>query len=317
MALAIGAVIAQSATRFSALALDAPSQRVRRNHVEAPLTPEEASATIARLVQSVRAETGVVDDSEAAVCCALEADLDAKREQVTSLRYAPRWDGVRFHELLAQYLPGAISLATLTEAAALAEYERGAARGQMSALYVLPARGITACYIERGRIIRGAHGVAGSLDHWPVREDGLRCACGGRGHLATLASAQSIVRAMIGRASDSDASTAAMLRISGGRAEAMSAPQVVELAAMEEAAAQMVIATAADALASALAALCLTLDPGSIVIGGALALAHGSYLQLLNERLRARMLGIRTPPLAVPGALEPNAAVTGAGILAS
>jgi glucokinase len=122
---------------------------------------------------------------------------------------------------------------------------------------------------------------------------------------------------MIGRASASDESTAAMLRISGGRAEAMSATQVVEIAAMGDAAAQSVIEDAAKALASVLAALCLTLDPGSIVIGGSLALAQPYYFQMLNERLRTHIAGVINPPQVVPGALEPNAALTGAGILAS
>jgi glucokinase len=317
MVLAIGVVIAQSATRFCAVTLDMPSRHIWRAHEESPLSPEGASLAVARLVETAQVEIGVTDPSKVAVCCALEADLDADRERVATLRYAPRWEDVGFRDLLTQRLPGPISLATVTEAAAVAEYERGAARGRKSLLYFLPARGITACYIEQGQIFRGAHGAAGSLDHWQVREDGPRCRCGGRGHLATLASAQSIVRSMIGRASASDESTEAMLRISGGRAEAMSATQVVELAALGDAAAQSVIEGAADALASALAALCLTLDPGSIVIGGSLALAQPYYFQLLNERLCARMLGVTPPPQVVPGALEPNAALTGAGILSS
>ena len=317
MVLAIGVVIAQSATRFSALALDGPSRQIRRSHAEAPLSPAEASATITRLIQEIQKEVGAANSPEGAICCALEADLDAERQRVVSMRYTPGWEDVDFRAVLAERIPGVISLATVTEAAAVAEYERGAGHGQKSQLYILPTRGITACYIEQGQILRGAHGAAGSLDHWPVREDGPRCGCGGRGHLATLASAQSIVRFMIGRASASDESTAAMLRISGGRAEAMSATQVVELAAMGDAAAQSVIEDAAEALASALAALCLTLDPGSIVIGGSLALAPPYYFQMLNERLRAHLAGVISPPLVVPGALEPNTALIGAGILAA
>ncbi|HEY7021416.1 MAG TPA: ROK family protein [Ktedonobacterales bacterium] len=317
MVLAIGVVIAQSATRFSALALDGPSRRIRRSHSETPLSPEEASATVTGLIREIQEEVGAADSTEKAICCALEADLDAERQRVVSLRYAPGWEDADFRDVLAERLPGVISLATVTEATAVAEYERGASHGQKSQLYILPARGITACYIEQGQVLRGAHGAAGSLDHWPVREDGPRCGCGGRGHLATLASAQSIVRAMIGRASASDESTEAMLRISGGRAEAMTATQVVELAAMGDAAAQSVIEDAAEALASALAALCLALDPGSIVIGGPLALAQPYYFQMLNERLRAHIAGVINLPQVVPGALEPNAALTGAGILAS
>jgi glucokinase len=316
MLVAIGAVIAQSATRFSALALDAPSQRVWSRREETPLAPGDASEVIARLVQRAQAAADM-DAADVRVGCALDADLDAERETVISLRYASGWDGARFGTLLAQRLPVPIALATYTEAAAVAEFERGAARGQRSALYILPARGITACFIERGQIITGARGAAGSLDHWPAQEDGPRCACGERGHLSVLASAQSIVRAMIGRASASDESTAAVLRASGGRAEAMSAAQVVALAVEGDRAALSVIQDATAALATALAALTLMLDPGVIVVGGPLALANSYYFRLLNDRLRAHTVGTISPATVIPGLLEPDAALTGAGILAA
>ena len=77
MVLAIGVVIAQSATRFSALALDGPSRQIRRSHAEAPLSPAEASATITRLIQEIQKEVGAANSPEGAICCALEADLDA------------------------------------------------------------------------------------------------------------------------------------------------------------------------------------------------------------------------------------------------
>jgi glucokinase len=121
---------------------------------------------------------------------------------------------------------------------------------------------------------------------------------------------------MIGRASDSDESTAAMLRVSGGRAEAMSAAQVVELAAAGDPAAQPVIQEAADALATTLGALSLMLDPGSIAVGGALALADPYYFRMLNDRLQARKGSLMLPPV-IPGALELDATLIGAGLLAS
>jgi glucokinase len=321
MTLSIGVVVAQSATRFSAVAADISSRRARRRHEETPLGPDAATATILRLVQDIvrdiQPDSGASESPPVALCCALEADLDADRDHVLSLPYAPGWDNANFRDLLARRLSTPVSLATVTEAAAIAEYERGAGAGRRSMLFILPARGVTACLIEHGAIIRGAHGLAGNLDHWPVRDDGPRCACGGRGHVATIASAQSIVRAMIGRASDSDESTAAMLRASGGRAEAMSAGQVVELAAEGDPAAQSVIEDAADALATALIPLSLMLDPGIIVVGGPLALAGPYYFSALNQRLRKRMAGAVQPPQAIPGHLEPLAAPIGAAILAS
>jgi hypothetical protein len=113
MVLAIGVVIVQSATRFSALALDGPSRRIQRNHTEAPLSPAEASATVTRLIREVREGAGVADSPEGAICCALEADLDAERQRVVNMRYGPGWEDVDFRSVLAGHLPGMISLATV------------------------------------------------------------------------------------------------------------------------------------------------------------------------------------------------------------
>src|SRR5689334_3789417 len=96
MVLAIGVVIAQSATRFSALALDGPARRIRRSHAETPLSPIEASATVTRLIHELQEEVGAAGSTERAICCALEADLDAERQRVVSMRYAPGWEGVDY-----------------------------------------------------------------------------------------------------------------------------------------------------------------------------------------------------------------------------
>jgi glucokinase len=311
MTLAIGVVVAQSATRFSATALDTAPERIWRTREETPLEPDRASVVIERLVREIEAEAHVDDASDVAVCCALEADLDASRERVLALRHAPGWHGAALRDALARRLRRTVSLATLTEAAAVAEIERGSGRGSGSMLYLLPARGVTACLIEHDQILRGAHGMAGTLDRWPTGETGAF------GRLGVVASAQAIVRAMIGRASASDESTEAMLRVSGGRAEAMTAAQVVALATQGDPAARAVIEDASDALARALGPLVLMLDPGVIIIGGALALAAPLYLDMVNERLRALLAGGADPPAVALGQMEPMAALTGAGLLAS
>jgi glucokinase len=291
--------------------------RVWRRREESPLEPAAASDAVARLIQAILATLTEANWSDVTVCCALEAELDARRKHIISLGYASSWDGVNYQQLLTDRIGGRATLATLTEAAALAEYEGGAGRNHGSMLYILPARGVTACFISQGQIIQDAIGPTESLDHWPVRDGGPRCACGGHGHLGALASAQAIVRTMIGRAAASDESTEAMLRVSGGRAEAMSAAQVVKLAAAGDPIAQDVIRDAVEALASALAPLNERLDPSVIVVGGALAAAAPFYFDELNERLRERLPGVRQYARAIPGTLEPLATLTGAALLAA
>jgi glucokinase len=178
-------------------------------------------------------------------------------------------------------------------------------------LYVALGRTVSAAFLLDGRLYRGAHGRSGDLAHWLVRPDGPRCSCGARGHLQPIASAQSLVRTMIGRAVDHPASEAAMLRVSGGRAEAMTAPQVARLAAEGDPVAAGVIGEAVEALAAALANLVAALDPGVVVLGGPLA-AGDAFLGPLGERLAALCRPFGAAPPLLPGALEPDPALVGA-----
>jgi glucokinase len=182
-------------------------------------------------------------------------------------------------------------------------------------LYVLLARSIWSAYVVQGQLVPGAHGIAGRLAHWRVRTDGPRCSCGAYGHLEPLASAQALVRNMIGRAAASDESTAAMLGISGGRAEAMTARAVVRLAEDGDAAAEAVVTDALDALAPALANLVAALDPDAIVLGGPLAEAGEQLFGWLNARVVALCESFGHAPSVVPGKLEPYAPLVGARLL--
>src|SRR5947209_6160900 len=53
--------------------------------------------------------------------------------------------------------------------------------------------GFGAGIVLDGRLVRGASGFGGELGHAPVRFDGPRCWCGGRGCLALYASGRGIV----------------------------------------------------------------------------------------------------------------------------
>jgi glucokinase len=325
--LAVGVEIADAATRLTALLDRRPG--VPRWHIQLPVppSPDDAVTRIAELVQSAYGESGVSDPPAASTAApgsapvsvgvAIWGDLDAQRATVRALPPASAWSGYPLAARLSSALDAPVSMDSAANAAALAEAQLGAARGHHSELYVLLGRGIRSAFYVDGRILRGEHGSAGMLGHWQVRADGPRCSCGARGHLEPLASAQSIVRAMIGRASGSDESTAAMLRITGGRAEAMSAAQVVRLAAEGEPAAHAVVADALDALAAALTNAVALLDPGIVVLDGPLVEAGDAFFAPLRAELEARCAGFTTAPPLMPSSLFPHTALVGARLLAS
>ena len=296
-----------------------PERRWRRQ-LSAPLSPDEALATLNTLIGQALSEDTVSEGQPGAISVALWDDVDPARGVVRGMRHASTssgWDDFPLAARLSERWLAPVRLCRAVAAAGLAEATRGVGRGYHAALYLHSGRTISSALIADGALTPDATGRSGTLAHWLVAADGPRCACGLRGHLGPLASAQSIVRATIGRASGSDASTAAMLRVSGGRAEAMTVRQVTQLASVGDPAARAVLENAWDALAVALANLVAALDPDVIILGGAPGEAGEAFCGPLRERLAALCTPWRPAPDLVPGTLEARAAVlTGAALLA-
>ncbi len=330
--LAVGIEIAESAMRLTLTDGDTPLAGRAHMRFPSPMTPDEAVVAIAGiLAHGLRdgfrhPQPGPLMFQErppllptlVALGVALaDAVVDAHHGIVRRLRYAPGWDDFPLAERLAERTGAIVRLASATNAAAVAEARAGAGKGHESMLYVALGRTITSSFVIGGRYLAGAHDAEGQLGHWLVRPDGPRCACGARGHLDPIASAQSLVRNLIGRASDSDESSAAMLRVTSGRAEAMTAVQVARLAEAGDPAARAVLDDALDALAPALANLVAVLDPALIVIGGPLAAAGEGFFTPLQARLQVLCGAFSAVPDLRPGTLEPMATVLGARMIAT
>jgi glucokinase len=231
---------------------------------------------------------------------------------VRAVPLAAGWQDFPLAAALSERWGGPVVIQTPTQAAALAEARLGAGRGLGDLLYLALGRSVSAGFVLGGRVYAGAHGRAGDLAHWPAVPDGPRCSCGGQGHLGSVASSQGLVRAMIGRAVDHPESNDAMLAISGGRAEAMTAEQVVRLAASGDPVARAVVDELLAALAPTFAQLIAALDPAVVVLGGPLAAAGPDFLDPLAARVRALCEPVAPAPPLLAGKLEPLAALVGA-----
>jgi glucokinase len=312
----VGVELAESGMRL--VAAVSPERGARRwsTRLQEPPPATEAVEQIHALISRALDESGAASRADVAVGVAVGGSVDAARGVVRGVHLAAGWEDFPLAAALSERWGGPAAVLSTTQAAALAEARLGAGRTRGDLLYVLLGRSVTAGFVLEGRVYSGAHGRAGELAHWLVRPDGPRCSCGARGHLGPLASAQSLVRRMIGRAVDHPESNAAMLRISGGRAEAMTAEQVVRLAAMGDAVARAVLDDAIEALAPALANLTVALDPDAIVVGGPLATAGAGFLDPLGEHLKGLCQPFGRAPLLLAGELEPAAALVGAVVSA-
>lgn len=103
------------------------------------------------------------------------------------VEYAPNLAGfdqpVPLADLVSEAVGVPVAIGNDVNMAALGEARAGAARGHDDVLAVWMGTGLGAGLVLDGRLRVGPNGLAGELGHATVVPGGLRCACGGRGHL--------------------------------------------------------------------------------------------------------------------------------------
>ena len=156
-------------------------------------------------------------------------------------------------------------------ALALGEWRFGAGQGARSLVVLATGTGLGAGIILDGRLVRGAAGFGGELGHTPVKFDGPRCWCGGRGCLALYASGRGIAEAAQARVAGH--AEAPLLRAAGGDPLAITAPLVFRLAGEGDAVAAAVVEEACQSMGAMIGTIVNGLNPDVVVITGGVAAA--------------------------------------------
>jgi glucokinase len=173
---------------------------------------------------------------------------------------------------LAQRVEDVLGLPTFlerdTNAAVMAEWQHGAARGADDVIYVTVSTGIGGGLIVNGRPLIGKDGTAGEIGHITVEIDGPLCGDGMPGHAEAIGSGTAIARE--GRAL-LDRGEAPRLAALAADAE-VDAALVARAADEGDVACQRVLARAWTAIGALCAGLVIALNPEVIVLGGNIAL---------------------------------------------
>ena len=99
-----------------------------------------------------------------------------------------------FRERMAERHGLPVAIDNDGNAAAIAEWKIGAARGFSYVVMLTLGTGVGGGLILDGRPYRGATGSGAELGHMVIQVDGPECACGGRGHLEAVASGRAAGR---------------------------------------------------------------------------------------------------------------------------
>ncbi len=213
--------------------------------------------------------------------------------------YRIKWRGLDVQGRLAarmnELAPGcAVVLSSDVRAAALAEAQFGAGRGDEDFYYVTIGTGVSGVLVQHGRAYAGANGAALVIANGPVTAACAHCGKVSRHTVEDIASGPAIADAFA----------------PGSRAE-----DVLAAAAAGDLHAIAVIDHATQTLGQVLALLVNALDPGRLVIGGGLGSAAGPYFASLKAAIRAgRWEGYRHGLPILQAALGPDAGLIGAAV---
>jgi glucokinase len=232
--------------------------------------PGRAMGVIEELIEHVRVGASRLGHTVTGIGVGVPGPVDARIGYVGEpVPHVPELAGRALGRELRQRFGLPVFVDNDVNALALAEWRFGAGRGARSLVVLAAGTGLGAGIVLDGRLIRGAGGFGGELGHTPVKFDGPRCFCGGRGCLAVYASGRGIAEAAQARVAGHG--EAALMRAADGDPLAITAALVFRLAAQGDRVAADVVAEACQALGAMIGTVVNGLNPEVVVITGGVA----------------------------------------------
>lgn len=185
--------------------------------------------------------------------------VDLERKGVYKLPNFPGWERVPLKSLLEENILLPVVIENDANCYALGEGSAGQARGIKDYVVFTLGTGIGGGVVCGGKLIMGAHGIAGELGHIAVAEQ-RPCGCGALGHVETVSAADGI---------ESEA-----------RRMGFPADVVTLWQKRGEKGISPIWENVFDTLARAIASVTHILDPDMIIIGGGMSRAKGLLREL-------------------------------------
>jgi glucokinase len=323
----VGIEISGSAARQSVALADLEGKILHRVRRPLEYVPDTQSVLdlIDDMLREVTTPERLQDGRILRVGVAVGGLVDATRGIVHTLHHAHEWNDFPLQDYLSEKLDipciidnnaNAVALAEVQYSAAFAA-EHGSHNVERVVLYIGLGRGIGGGLVVNGKIYHGETCAAGEIGHMLVKENGPECSCGDYGHLEAIASAQAISRTMIGLSLEHPETVAAIRRVTGDRAERITAQQVFLLAAEGDKIAQGIVDDVLKYLGIALVNIVHLMNPGVIILGGQVAQAGDLLIKPLQARVKDLSLAAATSSLRIAqGTFGSEANIVGAITLA-
>ncbi|MEW2305856.1 ROK family transcriptional regulator [Streptomyces sp. NPDC006655] len=255
-----------------------------------PVTDRAAKAvltSVAGLTHELRTEAAGFGAPVLGLGIAVSGDVDRAEGVV---RYSPflDWRAVPLAELAAMTTGLPVVVDNDVRALTVAEQWFGAGVGLSDFAVVTVGAGIGCGLVVHGRVVAGAHGVAGEIGHVAIDPAGPLCHCGNRGCVEAIAG---------------DAAIVSRMREVTGRGIADSA-EAAALAHAGVPGAREVFSAAGEAIGRGIATVANLFGPERVIISGEGLAAYDLFAEQILDSFTAAAFGsaarcdVQTRPLA-------------------
>lgn len=171
------------------------------------ITAEALVDFLAQHVKLIIAKAEIKMDDVRGVGAAFPSFIDYKKGLIIETSNITNLNDQPIRDMLSQRLDLPVYLENDANAAALAEHEMGAGRGQDHMIYATLSTGIGGGLILNGKLYRGMHGMAGEIGHMFVSDSsGYHCSCGVAGCVESISSGVHMARYAMDRIKEGEES---------------------------------------------------------------------------------------------------------------
>jgi len=266
--------------------------------------PDDGIGGLVGMAARLRRKAEALGRPATAVGVGFPGVVDPVDGSIRGTRLALRaWRGVPLAATLQQQLGLAVTVRNDAVGILVGESVAGAAAGEQDVVLAYSSAGVGGAIMLGGRLLLGRKGAAGHLGHVPsAAAAGLRCSCGGEGHLDSIASAAGMTRWYRDQR-NLDPADAPYLRVV---AQAAEGGDPVAGAALQ---------LGGTALGMALGGVANLLEPDVVVLAGESPM-HETYRAATAAALRSEVIPGNAVPEIRLSALGADAQVVGAALAA-
>lgn len=273
--------------------------------------PDDAAQRMAQVVSELQKEVGLPEGSVIRVGIATPGPMDIPSGMLLCPGNLPAWHNTPIRDLVSQACGLPATFANDANAAAYGEFWRGAGEKFDNMVLLTLGTGLGAGIILNDRLLVGAHSCGGECGHIIIdcRDDAPVNSLGIRGTLEGFVGSGGVIARARQALAESHAPSPLRELAASADEDALTPLEIAKAAEQGDAIAMQVILDTARYLAIGIVTIVHTVDPETVVLGGAMTFGGAGhplgerFLQEVRTQAKERMITSLRDQIAIDFAL--------------